>query len=59
MALGKAQLCGQNEFMVGCVQSIICTKIKEHFGGKRVSEETVPNYVHHCCCNLQYIFQAF
>lgn len=34
VALGKAQFCGQNGFMVGCMQSIICTKIKEHFGGK-------------------------
>lgn len=32
--MGRQQLYGQNEFMVSCVQSIICPEIKEHFVGK-------------------------
>lgn len=53
MALGKAQLSRQNEFMVECVQSIIWTKIELFFWKEMVREETVPNYLHCCCCNLQ------
>lgn len=52
MALGKAQLYGQNEFMVDCVQSIICIKIEGGFfafffflWGEMVKKETYPNYL--------------
>lgn len=49
MALGKAQLYGQNEFMVDCVQSIICIKIEGGIfaffffcGGKWLRKRHIP-----------------